>query len=311
MNFNLVIRAATGLLGLFSTLSVASIVAGRVTTERDKKTWDVFLTTPLTGVEILRSKARVAVHGMLQTTSGRSRSSWVLGLVGGVLTPIGIALAAIDLGLLFWASLALGLYVAVRPGTTSGANSRAATGSLLALIVHMPLLAALLASPHELAVFATWSVSLRLDLVLAALAIPIVTGASACFFTRRTIDRFDEWVGRPIPFHYGEGRVAIARSRSLSQEGSALSPRIYEPADAVHFSPLRRGEYQVTGNEIGSRRAGCGSRRGRDEVELTGPVWPTARRVDAAAAPPVPSSAEGAAAPPEARCRRSGRPAGV
>ena len=61
-HFNLLIRAATGLLAFLPAMGASSLVTGRITTERDKKTWDAFLTTPLSGEEILRSKARVAVH---------------------------------------------------------------------------------------------------------------------------------------------------------------------------------------------------------------------------------------------------------
>ena len=112
--------------------------------------------------------------------------------------PLGVALAAADLLLVIWASLALGLYLAIRPGTTNAASSRSALSMLAFFVFHTPLLAAALVSPRELAVFASWDVRLRWGLLLAGLAVPIVTGTVAWFLTRRTLERFDEWVGRPI-----------------------------------------------------------------------------------------------------------------
>jgi ABC-type Na+ efflux pump permease subunit len=196
-HFNLLIRAATGLLALLPTLSVASLVAGRITTERDKKTWDAFLTTPLTGAEIVRSKARVAAHSLWQA-AWPLPILWALGLACGVVLPLGVALSAIDLVLAFWANVALGLYLAIRPGPTNSANSRAATSMLAAFVLHTPLVAALLASPREIAVFDTWSPRLRWGVMLAGLAIMILTGMIARWLTRRTLEHFEEWVGRPV-----------------------------------------------------------------------------------------------------------------
>ena len=195
--FNLLIRAATGLLGFLPSIFQPSAIAGRITTERDKKTWEAFLMTPLEAREILRSKARVVLHGVAQA-AWPLLVLWALGIACGVVTPIGVALTAVDLALVLWAGTALGLYLGFRPGTTSSANNWAAMAMLAALLAHAPLLGALLASPPQLAAAATWGIGLRRGLALAGLAVAAGTALFAWFLTRRTIARFDEWAGRPI-----------------------------------------------------------------------------------------------------------------
>lgn len=194
--FNFVIRAATGALALFPALSMGALVAGRITTERDKKTWESLLTTPLEGREILRSKALAALHGLGQS-AWPLPILWVLGLACGAVTPLGVLFAAADLTVAIWANLALGLSLSLRPGPTATASSRVASLTLLFLLVQTPVLYGALASPSEFAAMATWDSRLRGGLILAALGVPAVIGTVAWRLTRQTLDRFDEWVGRP------------------------------------------------------------------------------------------------------------------
>ena len=58
LNFNMLLRAATWLLAVLPVMIQTSLVGTRMSAERDKKTWETFLTTPLVGTEILWSKAR-------------------------------------------------------------------------------------------------------------------------------------------------------------------------------------------------------------------------------------------------------------
>ncbi len=129
MHFNLLVRAATALLALFPLLNLSSLVSGRIIAERDKKTWDALLTTPLTGEDILRSKARAALHGLRQTILPLP-ALWVLGIACGAVLPLGVLFAAVDLLLAVWLNLALGIYLSVRPGSTSSASSRIALMSI-------------------------------------------------------------------------------------------------------------------------------------------------------------------------------------
>jgi hypothetical protein len=194
--FNLLVRAATGLLGLFPSMFQTTLVGTRIVLERDKKTWDTFLTTPLSGREILLSKTRVAIDAL--KTSWPLLIVWGLGLAFGVVTPLGVLFVAADLVLLTWAFLALTLYWNLRPGPTSVAASRSSSSGLILFFVHFALLAALLASPWEFAAFGASAARTSWAILLTGLTIMIVTGALAWVVTRRTFDRFDEWAGRPI-----------------------------------------------------------------------------------------------------------------
>lgn len=195
-HFNFLVRATTGLIALIPSLNQTSLVGTRIKSERDKKTWDALLTTPLGGREILWSKTRV-----VQAALWPARPLlviWALGLTCGVVVPLGVLLAAIDLFLLTWALLALAFYSSIRPDPTSVVSSRSVIITLILLVTHTALLGVALASPPELAVFALWDVRLRWGLILTIWTIPILTGVFAWVLTRRTLDRFDEWVGRPI-----------------------------------------------------------------------------------------------------------------
>ena len=193
--FNFLVRAATGLLALFPAMIQTSLVGTRIATERDKKTWDTFLTTPFSGSEILWSKARVAIACLI--TGWPLLLIWILGLACGVVTPLGVLFTALDLMMLTWASLVLGLYLNLRPDPTKVASSRYSSITLLLFLAHTALLAALLAPPTEIVVFRSWDARIRYGLVLAGLTVLIGTGAMAWLLTRQTLDRFDEWVGRP------------------------------------------------------------------------------------------------------------------
>jgi hypothetical protein len=195
LHFNLVVRAATGMLALLPAMIQTSLVGTRITAERDKKTWDTFLTTPLSASEILWSKSRVALTSL--KTGWPLLVIWVLGLACGVVTPLGVFVAALDLVLVAWASLALGFYLSLRPDPTNVASSHSASSTLLLFVVHTALLAAALASPREIAEFGSWDWKIRYGLVLLGLTVMIATGATAWVLTRRALDRFDEWAGRP------------------------------------------------------------------------------------------------------------------
>ena len=224
-DFNWLVRAATGLLGLLPAMSETSLVSTRIISERNRKTWDILLTTPLSGREILWSKSRVAIQGLWQTTRPLI-VIWILALACGVVVPLGVVLAAVDLLLVAWVFLALGLHWSIQPGlTTTVASSRTTSSTLIVLLIHAPLLAALLATPRELAEFNSWGNFLRGGLMLAGPTVMIVTGMVAWFSTRRTLDRFDEWVGRP----YATGEVqgeAAARMNSDSYFARWGSPAL-------------------------------------------------------------------------------------
>ena len=59
----------------------------------------------------------------------------------GLSPVLGVFLTAVDLALLAWAILAIGLYLAIKPGPTNVASTRNATITPILLLVHAGLLA--------------------------------------------------------------------------------------------------------------------------------------------------------------------------
>jgi ABC-type transport system involved in multi-copper enzyme maturation permease subunit len=196
--FNLLVRGLTGILTLIPLLSLPAMTTGRITIERDKKTWDGLLATPLTGAEILSAKMRVGARGLWRSSRWLI-PLWILGIVVGSVNPLTALLAGLELPLAAWASLVLGVWLGVRPrsGSTSTANSHAALASFgVAAVVGSSVLV-LLCTHRELAEFGTWDIRLRAIVVVSLLALPPLVGAAAWALERRTYRRFDEWVGRP------------------------------------------------------------------------------------------------------------------
>jgi ABC-type Na+ efflux pump permease subunit len=196
IRFNVLVRGATGLLALFPAMAQGSFVGMRITLERDKKTWDILLATPLTGDEILRAKVRASLT--LLKPNWPILLVWALGVASGAVSLLGVGLAAIDLLLLTWAFLAIGLYFVIKPGPTQAASSRSSMSTLILFVLHMAILAALLASPPEIDLFASWDIRIRAGVILTGIAVMAITGIVARRLTRQTFDRFEEWVGRPI-----------------------------------------------------------------------------------------------------------------
>ncbi|MDR3621302.1 MAG: hypothetical protein P4L85_18270 [Paludisphaera borealis] len=97
LDFNIVLRQSTGLLGFVYLLMLAGTAAESVTNERDRDTWLGLITTPLTGWEILRAKmlgsiwkTRVMGYVIL--------SIWTLGLLTGAVHPLGFAAVVVASG---------------------------------------------------------------------------------------------------------------------------------------------------------------------------------------------------------------------
>jgi hypothetical protein len=196
--FNLLIRAVTGLLAVIPVASLPAITTGRITIERDRKTWEGLLTTPLTGAEILSSKMRVGTKAFWRSCRWLI-PLWVLGILAGSLHPLTAILAAVELPLAGWAGAAIGVWLGVRPSSnlTTTANSHVAIASLgLGAIVGTTVLA-LLCSHRELVAFATGDIRLRTAVIAWLLSTPLALGVIASVLTRRTFQRFDEWIGRP------------------------------------------------------------------------------------------------------------------
>lgn len=194
--FNLVVRVATGIFALVPAMSLGTVISGKITAERDKKTWDALLTTPLSGEEILRSKAKAALHGFWQS-AWPVPIVWVLGLACGVVMPLPLLLVAIDVPLFAWLSLALGFFGSLKPQPAGPASSRLSMLTMLMFLIQIAVMGASLVAPWEYAVFSGWDWRIRWGVVLGVLAVVAATGLIAWRLTRRVLSDFEEWVGRP------------------------------------------------------------------------------------------------------------------
>ena len=125
---------------------------------------------------------------------------WILGILAGSLHPLTALVAAIELLTAAWASLALAIWLAVRPRSTltSTANSHAAIVSMLIGGFWVgPIVVYVLCSQRNLAHFATMEYRDRIIIMAILLVTPLLLGLIAWTLTRRTFHKFDEWVGRP------------------------------------------------------------------------------------------------------------------
>jgi hypothetical protein len=196
--FNYFIRGGTAFLALLPLFIITAMTTSRITIERDKQTWEVLLTTPLTGAEILSAKMRPMAWAFWRSTRWLI-PIWLLGILCGSLHPWGAMLAAVELALAAWLALVLGAWLGVRPGSplTIVASSPSTSASVGVLAISGPFVLLLLGSREELAEFGTWDLGLRVAVVAAVLAALALLGFTAWTLTRRTYRKFDEWVGRP------------------------------------------------------------------------------------------------------------------
>jgi ABC-type transport system involved in multi-copper enzyme maturation permease subunit len=109
-------------------LAVAGAAASSVTVEREQGTWDVLISTCLTGGQILRGKAIGAVWG-LRGFGALLSLFWLVGLAAGAVHPLGLLLALFVVGLLTWFVVALGTYASLIARSTA----RALTATLVIL----------------------------------------------------------------------------------------------------------------------------------------------------------------------------------
>jgi hypothetical protein len=228
-HLNWYVRVVTFMLGGMSAIVTAITMSSRIVLERDKRTWEPLLATPLGGDEILSSKMRVVTEDAWIV--GRWLILlWVLGIVCGALHPLGPVLAAISLVFTGRLGLALGAREALRPGATSETATSVSSLWTLALMVICGATGIFpLCSTHDLDTLRAW------DPQLPGLLSTLVVGALVALamtsrrLTRHCFKRFDEWVGRPhrraeMVFP----QVSSAHSPVLTSGFRAEAPRIHQ-----------------------------------------------------------------------------------
>ena len=128
---------ATAVLGFVWTVSVASIAAGGLTTEKEEDTWLSLIGTTLEGPEILRAK-RLGALLRPRLMLGAILALWVVGVAAGSLHPAAIVLLPAEMVAIGAFASAMGTYFSLRSRTTTRALS-ATLGILLALDVGGPI----------------------------------------------------------------------------------------------------------------------------------------------------------------------------
>jgi ABC-type transport system involved in multi-copper enzyme maturation permease subunit len=227
LEFNIVLRQATGAFDLFYLLMVAGAAAESIAVERRRDTWLGLIATPLSGREILRAKmlgaiwnARVpaivmlalwsigllagAVHplGFLSALAGLAASSWLLA-AAGVAASLWCRDGSQASAAVLWpltASLGLCALPLVQPGTASVLTASATMffQSWASLLSYEDVRAVI--QSQALPQFALLGISsgLGMRLVLAGwLVCTIAQAAVAYLLTRLAAHGFDAAVGRP------------------------------------------------------------------------------------------------------------------
>lgn len=196
--FNLFARGATGYLGFTLLVGTTAGAEARITIERSKGTWTALLTTPLTGVEIIRSKMLVAV-GLLRSLAWLLLPIWIVGGLVGAIHPLGIILAVLDAPLAFWAGVAIGTRLGLKlpEGTKAGASSMTGIIALVLTSFHGFVLVTALSSFEDVRMFLSWKLWIQAIIIVPLVGIPAATAWLARSVTQEMFHKFDEWADRP------------------------------------------------------------------------------------------------------------------
>lgn len=184
--------------GLIGWLAVGASAHQLVMLERDRKTWDSLIMTPLDGIDILLAKYRVATRaGRIILAFQVFFLAWA-GLVGSIYWP-GV-ICALALTTAAWRLVALiGIWRGLRTKSTGRATSTIPVAIFpLALFVAPFVVIGLLPQELQRSSMAKVGPALLL-LYIAATALVFATLIWAHRRLRRHLDtHFDEWVERPV-----------------------------------------------------------------------------------------------------------------
>lgn len=117
-DFGEYLRPVGTLLYLLTTLVIATMAAGSITSEREADTWDSLLASPLEGEEILRAK-RAGVYRRAGPFAVALLGLWVTGLTCGAVHPLGFVFAVAALPVYLAFAAALGTFVSLQARSTA------------------------------------------------------------------------------------------------------------------------------------------------------------------------------------------------
>jgi ABC-2 family transporter protein len=249
LDFNIVLRQVTGILGSIYFLVLAGTASESVMNERERDTWLGLIATPLTGWEILRAK----MLGTLWKTRSMGLlilSLWTVGLLTGALHPLGFLAGIVAACVFCWLGSILGVSISLWSLDRAQATNRMLAPMVLvfslgALPFVLPGLAsygAAAGSPP----FQVWAVLFSYDdvrdlirsngvrpyaaigvgsavdarLLLAAILASVAAQAAAAGLLVRIAARgFDAAVGRPV-----RGRFSTLRDGSWDCSPGSTTP---------------------------------------------------------------------------------------
>ncbi|HEV3122639.1 MAG TPA: hypothetical protein VGY53_12080, partial [Isosphaeraceae bacterium] len=176
--FNVLLRIVTFAIGLIATSQVVETAGRRITLERDKETWTMLLTTPLSGAEILGSKMRASI---VQWTIAIKTLPVLLiaGALCGAIHPLGLLFILVDLPLATWGGAALGTWIALRSPSSRAAQSSTTIASLGFLLFHGVLLIAAASSFRDVSWILHWEPRVFWALAALMVVVPLATGVYA------------------------------------------------------------------------------------------------------------------------------------
>ena len=124
------LRLFTAMIYIGWALGLASAASSAVVQEREADTWTSLVSTPLSGLEIVRAKMFGAFWG-LRALGLILLALWLVGLAAGSVHPFAFVAVVIETAVFLWFVAALGLYLSVR----AKSSARAMTATVTILIV--------------------------------------------------------------------------------------------------------------------------------------------------------------------------------
>jgi len=129
--FNLYLRSITGLFGSLLVLAVGVRSAGSITSERERQTLDILLTTPLAASEVVWAKIAGSLYA-LRGGCALLGFLWLMGTIVGALHPIAVLILIVELMLYSTFAAILGFRFSLTARTTT--RAMAATAGVLLFV---------------------------------------------------------------------------------------------------------------------------------------------------------------------------------
>ncbi len=215
--FNFVARYVVCIFG-FAILGTVIRPGMIVREEKNKQTWIPFLSTPLTGEEIISSKIKAVnpfLHGIVIVLS----IAVVTATICGSVDPIAALWVIFDLWMAARAGVRIGIWQAIKSEPKPGSNPQAGSGAAsLFIAAHILISVIITCSRNDINYM--WNSYPTIATIAAAIALaaPISSEAIRRFVDRDLIENFDVWGDRPR-------RNSIKRSVDLSASVSIDSRR--------------------------------------------------------------------------------------